>query len=86
MFEQPNYGWMEAHLLLIIVKMPTIIAILQFMSRINVMLSIVEHDNFHYAKMSVQYSAMFRILDDSFYMFLIFAQNIDCGYTLEPPQ
>ena len=21
-----------------------------------------------------------------FYIFLIFAQNIDCGYTLEPPQ
>ena len=24
--------------------------------------------------------------DDNFQYFLIFAQNIDCGYTLEPPQ
>ena len=46
----------------------------------------------HYANMSVQYTAIFhscknynfqmKILD----IFLIFAQNIDCGYTLEPPQ
>ena len=26
------------------------------------------------------------ILDEIFYNFLIFAQNIDCGYTLDPPQ
>ena len=46
---------------------------------------------FHYANMSVQYTAIFhgckygnfqmKKCDD----FLIFAQNIDCGYTLEPP-
>ena len=42
--------------------------------------------------MSVQYSAIFHCCkNDNFQMkmfdiFLIFAQNIDCGYTLEPPQ
>ena len=46
----------------------------------------------HYANMSVQYSAIFHgCKNDNFQMkffdsFLIFAQNIDCGYTLEPPQ
>ena len=46
----------------------------------------------HYAKMSVQYTAIFHgCKNDNFQMkifdfFLIFAQNIDCGYTLEPPQ
>ena len=45
----------------------------------------------HYENMSVQYAAI-AIFDknDNFYMkscdiFHIFAQNIDCGYTLEPP-
>ena len=42
--------------------------------------------------MSVQYTAIFHACkNDNFQMkicdiFLIFAQNIDCGYTLEPPQ
>ena len=42
--------------------------------------------------MSVQYTAIFHCCkNDNFQMkmfdiFLIFAQNIDCGYTLEPPQ
>ena len=46
----------------------------------------------HYANMSVQYTAIFHgCKNDNFQMkmfdiFLIFAQNIDCGYTLEPPQ
>ena len=46
----------------------------------------------HYANMSVQYTAIFHgSKNDNFQMkifdiFLIFAQNIDCGYTLEPPQ
>ena len=46
----------------------------------------------HYANMSVQYSAIFHgCKNDNFQMkmfdiFLIFAQKIDCGYTLEPPQ
>ena len=48
---------------------------------------------YHYANMSVQYTAIFHgYKNDYFQMifflffFLIFAQNIDCGYTLEPPQ
>ena len=46
----------------------------------------------HYANMSVQYTAIFHgCKNDNFQMFfsiifLIFAQNIDWGYTLEPPQ
>ena len=46
----------------------------------------------HYENMSVQYTAIFHgCKNDNFQMkffdiFLIFAQNIDCGYTLEPPQ
>ena len=46
----------------------------------------------HYANMSVQYTAIFHSCkNDNFKMkffdiFLNFAQNIDCGYTLEPPQ
>ena len=50
-----------------------------------------KHDK-HYANMSVQYTAIFNgCKNDNFQMkifdiFLIFAQNIDCGYTLEPPQ
>ena len=47
---------------------------------------------FHYPNMSVQYTAIFHgYKNDYFQMkvfifFLIFAQNIDCGYTLESPQ
>ena len=46
----------------------------------------------HYANMSVQYTAIFHgCKNDNFQMkilifFLIFAQNINCGYALEPPQ
>ena len=46
----------------------------------------------HYANMSVQYTAIFHgCKNGNFQMkkcdnFLIFAQNIDRGYTLEPPQ
>ena len=42
-------------------------------------------------RMSVQYTAIFHgCKNDNFKMkifdiFLVFAQNIDCGYTLEPP-
>ena len=48
--------------------------------------------NVHYANMSVQYTAIFHgCKNDNFQMnlfdiFHIFAQNIDCRYTLEPPQ
>ena len=51
-----------------------------------------EQQTFHYASMSVQYTAIFYgCKNDNFQMkicdiFLIFAQNIDCGYTLEPPR
>ena len=44
----------------------------------------------HYANLSVQYTALFHgCKTDNFQMkffdiFLIFAQNIDCGYSLEP--
>ena len=47
--------------------------------------------NMHYANMPVQYTAIFHGCKiDNFQMkncdiFLIFAQNIDLGYTLEPP-
>ena len=47
---------------------------------------------FHYANISVQYTAIFhgyKIVNfqmKNYNIFLIFAQNIDCGYTLEPPQ
>ena len=41
----------------------------------------------HYAIMPVQYAAIFKgFLDEKQNdIFLIFAQIIDCGYTLEPP-
>ena len=48
--------------------------------------------NCHYANMPMQYSAIFHgCKNDNFQMkncdiFLILAQNIDRGYTLEPPQ
>ena len=46
----------------------------------------------HYANMSVQYTAIFHGCKNVnfqmkiFDIFLTFAQKIDCGYTLEPPQ
>ena len=45
----------------------------------------------HYENTPMQDTAIFRgCLNDNFfffffYFFHIFAQNIDCGYTLEPP-
>ena len=51
-----------------------------------------QDSSFHYANMSVQYTAIFhgckydKFQMIFFYIFLIFAKNIDCGYTLEPPQ
>ena len=45
----------------------------------------------HYADMSVQYTAIVQGRKNVhfqmkiFSIFLNFAQNIDCGYTLEPP-
>ena len=46
----------------------------------------------HYENMPMQYTKIFLALKienfqlKNFDIFLIFAQNIDCGYTLEPPQ
>ena len=46
----------------------------------------------HYANTPMQYTAIFHgcknvnFQMNFFNVFLIFAQNIDCGYTLEPPQ
>ena len=46
----------------------------------------------HYANTSMQYTGIFHgcknvhfQIKNFFIFFLIFAQNIDCGYTLEPP-
>ena len=47
---------------------------------------------FHYENLPMQYTELFvGIKNENFqhkkiYMFLIFVQNIDCGYTLEPPR
>ena len=46
----------------------------------------------HYENTPMQHTAIFHARkNDNFHLkifdfFLIFAQNIDCGYTLEPPQ
>ena len=46
----------------------------------------------HYENMSMQYEAISKSGKNNFFrcknvtFFLIFAQNIDCGYTLEPPR
>ena len=46
----------------------------------------------HYAYMPMLYTAIFHGCKNSIfsmkkcYIFLMFAQNIDCGYTLETPQ
>ena len=48
--------------------------------------------SYYYENTPMQYTGIFHSLKiDNFQMkncdsFLIFAQNIDCGYTLEPPQ
>ena len=45
----------------------------------------------HYKNMPMQYTEIFKVVKDEnfhwkiFAIFLIFAQNIDYGYTLEPP-
>ena len=66
----------------------------QFYSRKNavycmgMLTLLITHIN-HYANMSVLYTAavkMFNFQMKCFNIFIIFAQNIDCGYTLEPPQ
>ena len=47
---------------------------------------------FHYEYMPMQYTEIFKVVKNenfqlkNFDIFLIFAQNIDCGYKLEPPR
>ena len=47
---------------------------------------------FHYENLPMQYTEIFfGCKNENFHwkkidIFLIFAQNIDCGYTLEPPR
>ena len=41
----------------------------------------------HYENTPMQHTAIFHARkNDNFHLNLIIAQNIDCGYTLEPPQ
>ena len=45
----------------------------------------------HYENMPMQYTEIFYVVKNEnfqlkIYIFLIFAQNIDFGYTLEPPR
>ena len=49
---------------------------------------------FHYENMPMQYTEIFKVIINEnfkkktkfFKIFLIFAHNIDCGHTLEPPR
>ena len=49
-------------------------------------------DLHHYENMSMQYTEIFKVVKNEnfqkkpFAIFLIFAQKIDCRYTLEPPR
>ena len=46
----------------------------------------------HYENLSMQCTEIFKVVKNENFqykiydIFLIFAQNIDCGYTLEPPR
>ena len=57
-----------------------------------VFVAIMLHKVSHYKNLPMQYTEFFLALKieifqlKNFDIFLIFAQNIDCGYTLEPPQ
>ena len=48
--------------------------------------------SYHYENTPMQYTVIFHCCENvnfqmkNYDIFLIFAQNIDCGYTLEPPQ
>ena len=41
---------------------------------------------YHYENLPMQYTVIFKVVKNENDIFLIFAQNIDCGYTLEPPR
>ena len=55
-------------------------------------LTLDDGDFSHYENMPIQYKEIFKVVKNenfplkNFDIFLIFAQNIDCGYTLEPPR
>ena len=68
-----------------------------FLSEPSVCIIKLYHDRakimaFHYANTPMQYTAIFHDCKNVnfqlniFDYFHIFAQNIDCGYTLEPPR
>ena len=48
--------------------------------------------NKHYENTPIQYNAILKAVKEynfkmkNYDIFLIFVQNLDCGYTLEPPQ
>ena len=48
--------------------------------------------SFHYENTPMQYTEILKVVKNenlhqkNFDIFLIIAQNIDCGYTLEPPR
>ena len=45
-----------------------------------------EERSYHYKNVPMQYIEIFKVVkNENFDIFLIFAQNIDCGYLLEPP-
>ena len=52
----------------------------------------IQRNTLHYENTPMQYTAIFHGCKNVHFqikfsnIFLIFAQNIDCGYTLEPPQ
>ena len=58
----------------------------------NMMQLTDKHSNKHYANTPMQHTAIFHGCKNVhfqikiFNIFLIFAQNIDCGYMLDPPQ
>ena len=53
---------------------------------------IYQNDLVHYENLPMQYTEICKVVKNetfqlnTFDIFLIFAQNIDCGYTLEPPR
>ena len=67
-------------------------SLLGILNRDSLHLDVIGERLSHYENTPMQYTAIFQGCKNvhfqmkSFNIFLIFAQNIDCGYTLEPPQ
>ena len=59
---------------------------------VDVILTPLQNSDYHYANMPMQYTEIFFSCKNYKFhqkkndIFNIFAQNIDCGYTLEPPR